>query len=126
MGYSQEDQSQWSLPLPIPEGRVFHPGEGPVQMTPFPTSQTQSGSIYENAAHHGIPQLVSGRIQRRDWDHDVLPEHTLSYQGGPHLDSHLHRELRAVKEENAWLLQSGWVFQSGVRELNKARSELPN
>lgn len=93
-------------------------------MTPFQTSHIDSGSFYGNAAHHEIPQLAPGSIQRRDLVSDVLPEPTPSYEGSPYLDSHYRKEIRAIQEENARLLQSRQVFQSGIKELTEAQSEI--
>lgn len=87
------------------EGRVFLSWEGRVQMTPFQAPQTHSGSFHENAGRYEIPQLASG-YQSRELESDVLPEHTPSRQGRPYLDSHFHKEIRAIQEENASLLQS--------------------
>lgn len=107
VGYRLRDLVKPGLPSSTREGgRVFCPHEGPVQMTPFQTSHIDSGSFYGNAAHHEIPQLAPGSIQRRDLVSDVLPEPTPSYQGSPYLDSHYRKEIRAIQEENARLLQS--------------------
>ncbi|KAJ8333849.1 hypothetical protein SKAU_G00411680 [Synaphobranchus kaupii] len=126
VGYRQRDLSQWGLPSPTTEGRVFQPREGPVQMTPFQASQTHSGSFRGDAAHHEIFQLAPGRIQRRDLDSGARPEHTPapSYQQSLHLDYRLQEEIRVIQEENARLLQSQQVFQSGLKELNEVRSEM--
>ncbi|KAJ8381811.1 hypothetical protein SKAU_G00025890 [Synaphobranchus kaupii] len=126
VGYRQRDLSQWGLPSPTTEGRVFQPREGPVQMTPFQASQTHSGSFHGDAAHHEIFQLAPGRIQRRDLDSGARPEHTPapSYQQSLHLDYRLQEEIRVIQEENARPLQSQQVFQSGLKELNEVRSEM--
>ncbi len=123
VGCRQRDLLQWGLPSPTTEGRVFLPWEGPVQMTYFQTSQAHSGSFHGNAAHLEIPQVAPERIQR-DLDNDVLSEHTHSYQGSLYLDSHFQKEITAIQKENAKLLQSWQVFQSGIKELNEAQSEI--
>lgn len=75
-------------------------------MTPYQASQTLSDSFHGNAAHHEIPQLAPGCIQRRDLDSAVLPEYAPAYHVSTHHDSRYHTEIRAIEEENARLIQS--------------------
>lgn len=124
MGYRQRDLSQWALPSPTREGRVYSPQESAVQMTPFQTSLTHSCGFHGNAAHHEIPQLAPTHHQRRSLDSDNLPGYTPSHLQSPYLDLRLHKDMRAIQEENASLLQSRQALQSGIKELNEARSEL--
>ena len=126
VGYRHRDPLQWGLPSPTTERGVFRPREGPVQMTPSQVPQTHSGSFHRDAAHHETLQLAPGRRQRRDLDGSAWPEHpsTSLYPQSPQLDFSFQEGIRVIQEENAKLLLSHQVFQSGLKELHEVRSEV--
>lgn len=119
VGYQQED-----LPPPRTVRASPQLQEYPAQATPFQTRLSQR--FYGNAAHSEIPQLAPNRVQRTnmEWENLLQPQPTASYEASSHHNYHFLQEIRAIQEENAKLHQSRQWIQSGIKELNEARTEI--
>uniref|UniRef100_A0AAV2LF82 Gag protein n=1 Tax=Knipowitschia caucasica TaxID=637954 RepID=A0AAV2LF82_KNICA len=106
---------------------VGYEPDQPIDAAPYrrEPSPPLARSFDGDAAHTETPQLAPSRFRRtsREWDHQPSPVPFTSYSSPYHEQSH-HMEIRAVQEENAKLLQSQQLFQSGLHELNKARTEM--
>uniref|UniRef100_A0AAV2LXU6 Uncharacterized protein n=1 Tax=Knipowitschia caucasica TaxID=637954 RepID=A0AAV2LXU6_KNICA len=106
---------------------VGYEPDQPIDAAPYrrEPSPPLARSFDGDAAHTETPQLAPSRFRRtsREWDHQPSPVPFTSYSSPYHEQSH-HMEIRAVQEENAKLLQSQQLFQSGLHELTKARTEM--
>ena len=117
-GYGQRNPHRRGPPSPITHSRAF-PALDNLPISPYNVSLAQHDSL-PGEATHTVP-LATCSSPRRDLDRRSLPEHA-PYQADR--DSYGPEGIRAMREENARLLQTQQVLQASIEELNHARSEM--
>ncbi|KAK0139444.1 hypothetical protein N1851_023832 [Merluccius polli] len=114
LGYQLRDLS------PYTQRVVYQPREEPGLPSHYLT-QTSPGSRRGDAAHPETPQLAPDCSQRRDL---YTEEHAPSHLQSTYSASHFQAEIRAMQEESIKLTQARQDFQSGIADLDRARSEI--
>ncbi|XP_077351805.1 uncharacterized protein LOC144001182 [Festucalex cinctus] len=121
MRHEYSGQSRWDSSMPTPTSGLSCPQREQVQMTPFLAPQRHSGS-FGDAAQSRAPQLASSFTQRRDVEDESAP--VQSHLQPPPPDSRYYPNFRSFQEENTILRETHEALQAGIKELNKARSDL--
>ncbi|KAM9771400.1 uncharacterized protein ACBT44_004334 isoform 1-T1 [Syngnathus typhle] len=122
VGYEHSGQPRWDSFTPTPTGRPSYPQQGLVQTISLRAPQFHPES-FEDAAQHRAPQLASSFTRRRNADDRTLSAPVQSYQQQPNQDQY-HPNRHTVQDGNAVLRETHEAIHAGLKELNKARSDL--
>ncbi|KAM9825435.1 uncharacterized protein ACBT44_006125 isoform 1-T1 [Syngnathus typhle] len=122
VGYEHSGQPRWDSFTPTPTGRPSYPQQGLVQTISLRAPQFHPES-FEDAAQYRAPQLASSFTRRRNADDRTLSAPVQSYQQQPNQDQY-HPNRHTVQDGNAVLRETHEAIHAGLKELNKARSDL--
>ncbi|KAM9808537.1 uncharacterized protein LOC133157814 [Syngnathus typhle] len=123
VGYEHSGQPWWDSFTPTPTGRPSYPQKGLVQTISSHAPQLHPES-FKDAAQYRAPQLASSFTQRRNADDRTLSAPVQSYQQQPTQDPMYHPNRQTLQDENAVLRETHEAIHAGLKELNKARSDL--